>query len=423
MKRKGLIVSMALYTAACLIAGCSNTSDSGTSLFPVSGKEKPLVLANFQEASLVLGQPDFTTGAATTAAGNTFAKDSWVQAAVVQNKLFIPDGVWNRIMVYDDLPSANNQDASALLAQLDYISTSANRGVGASQYMTLKGPQTIDSYGEHVVITDFGNNRLLIYNDIPESYNAAADVVVGQPDFSTTDAGNAAATADTIYRPESAVFADGKLIVTDAGNSRILIYNRIPSENGASADLVLGQGDFTHNIDNDDNQDGAQDANPTARTLGYPEGVWSDGKKLIVADETNHRILIWNTFPKFNFQPADVVIGQSSMTTNAFSAGAAGLYDPNFITVYAGQLIVADMFNNRVLIYNRIPSVNGASADIVLGQGDFDHIAGNDDNQDGTTDANPTARTMFKPSGVCVMDGKLIVSDYSNSRQLVFETQ
>ncbi|MEO7523220.1 MAG: hypothetical protein ABIT58_03960 [Ferruginibacter sp.] len=36
----------------------------------------------------------------------------------------------------------------------------------------------------------------------------------------------------------------------------------------------------------------------SAATLLYPSGVWSDGIKLIVADAWNHRVLIWNSFPK-----------------------------------------------------------------------------------------------------------------------------
>ena len=128
--------------------------------------------------------------------------------------------------------------------------------------------------------------------------------------------------------------------------------------------MVLGQSDFTHHTANDDNQDGFYDGGPTARTFCYPTDVWSDGTKLIVADNTNSRVLIWNTFPTANFTPADVVLGQS----------------------------------------------------------DFTHNAANDDNQDGSYDS-PTVRTLYYPTGVYLFETKLFVTDYYNSRFLIFESQ
>ena len=67
--------------------------------------------------------------------------------------------------------------------------------------------------------------------------------------------------------------------------------------------MVLGQNSFTNCIANDDDQDGADDGVPTARTLASPTGVWSDGTRLVVADKSNNRVLIWNSFPTTNFTP------------------------------------------------------------------------------------------------------------------------
>lgn len=48
----------------------------------------------------------------------------------------------------------------------------------------------------------------------------------------------------------------------------------------------------------------------SAKSLHYPSGVWTDGKQIILADAWNHRVLIWHQFPTHNYQEADTVIGQ-----------------------------------------------------------------------------------------------------------------
>ncbi len=145
----------------------------------------------------------------------------------------------------------------------------------------------------------------------------------------------------------------------------MLIWNSFPTTNFQPADLVLGQSDFTHNQYNDDNQDGVADATPTARTLFDPYvGVWSNGRQLFVTDSSNNRVLVWNSFPTTNFQPADEVLGQS----------------------------------------------------------DFVHDQYNDDNQDGTPDATASARTLNYPVGVFVRRDKLLITDNGNHRVLVFKS-
>lgn len=119
---------------------------------------------------------------------------------------------------------------------------------------------------------------------------------------------------------------------------------------------------------NDDDQDGAPDSAPSARTLSQPyEGMWSNGLQLFVADTGNNRVLVWDSFPTENFQPADFVIGQS----------------------------------------------------------DFAYFTKNDSNQDGLPDESgeASARTFGSPLGLVGNRDKLLVIDEDNSRVLVFESQ
>lgn len=57
----------------------------------------------------------------------------------------------------------------------------------------------------------------------------------------------------------------------------------------------------------------------------------------------------------------------------------------------------------------------------MLGQDSFTDNAANDDDQDGTQDTNPTARTFNSPTGVYFFDGRLLVADNNNNRYLLFQ--
>jgi hypothetical protein len=271
-----------------------------------------------------------------------------------------------------------------------------------------------------MLIDEYSNHRVLIWNTVPTSTQARADVVVGQAGFGLSVA---ECTQSGLSSPESIETIDGKLIVTDSDNNRVMIWNTIPASDGALADIVLGQNSFTSCVPNDDDQDTIADANPTARTLSYPSGAWSDGTRLIVADSSNNRVLIWNTFPTSNFTPADVVLGQGDMTSNATGLSDKGMDFPYHMTANGNQLFVCDSGNSRVLIWDSIPTTSYAPADRVLGQSDFVHGTQNDDDQDGTNDGQPSARTLSLTSGVYAFDNKLIVADTNNNRYLIFEEQ
>ncbi|UCD55526.1 MAG: hypothetical protein JSV93_01640, partial [Candidatus Omnitrophota bacterium] len=185
-----------------------------------------------------------------------------------------------------------NMSADVVVGQADFISRTANPGgVGAN---TLQSVGRVFSDGTHLFIADYNNNRVLIYNSIPTSNNASADVVVGQPDFTSNSFNQTGsltvAGANTLLAPRS-VFSDGKhLFIADTTNNRVLIYNSIPTYNNASADIVIGQPDFTSNSINQTGSTALAGAN----TLSAPRSVSSDGKRLFIADAVNSRVLIYN---------------------------------------------------------------------------------------------------------------------------------
>jgi hypothetical protein len=199
--------------------------------------------------------------------------------------------------------------------------------------------------------------------------------------------------------------ADGKLFVSDRNNNRVLIWNSIPTANGAPADVVIGQPDFT-----------SSDGHTTQTGLDEPEGLWSDGTQLVVADEANNRVLIWNTIPTTNGAPADLVVGQPDFTAldNPEPPNEQSLNQPGGVGSDGSSLYVEDSSNNRILVYSPFPTSNNPEASVVLGQADFTHSDRNAGN------ASASAQTLDFPFGLSIIGTQLIVNDFGNNRYLIF---
>ena len=294
------------------------------------------------------------------------------------------------------------------------------------------------------------NNRVLIYRNLAAQLpgltseiqpyagrcpvcGGMADVVLGQPDFSTSDL--KPASAQTLRLP-TAVATDGRvLVVADTDNNRVLIWKSIPTTNQQPADLVLGQPDFKSTVVNE-----GRGAVPTARSFRGPQGVWVQGGKLFVADTQNHRVLIWNSIPTSNFQPADIVLGQPSfeaatqdnLAATTVAAKPDNMLNPVSVTTDGVSLLVSDLGHNRVLMWNSIPTKNQTPADLALGQPDLTSAVAN--NSSALCDSNGTdssgnntypakcEATLNFPR-FALSDGKrLFIADGGNDRVLVFNT-
>ena len=304
-----------------------------------------LKLTTNQAASFVIGQSNLSSGSwvSTTA--------SSVKAAgpvgIYHGLLLVPDNLSNRILGFYSIPTTDGPNADFILGQ----STVTGNASGTSA-TSFSGPEGVSFSGTgQMAFADVANHRVLIYNEPPITAGVAADVVVGQPNFGSSTPGVCSRTS--LYSPESVFIGHGKLIVADESNSRVMIWNTIPATSGAPADLVLGQADYTHCLFN---AGGAV----SASSFNAPQDVWTDGEKLIVADGPNHRVLIWNKFPTVINQPADIVLGQTSFTVNTQNAGTGsvnrlGMDYPYFVDSNGTQVVVSEQDNNRVLIWNTFP--------------------------------------------------------------------
>jgi NHL repeat len=265
-----------------------------------------------------------------------------------------------------------------------------------------------------LIVCDSGHHRLLVWRYAPKTDHAPADVVIGQPDFAS-EGRNARGDvgAATLNVPTGIAAAGGVLAVADAWNHRVLIWHGYPERSNQPADVVLGQADFR-----------SAEANrgadvPAADTLFWCYGVAIAGERLFVADTGNRRVLVWDRMPTANGAPADLVLGQRDFTTRDENAGGdacgLGMRWPHGIAVADGMVLVADAGNNRVMAWRDLPRVPGRPCSFVLGQAD---VHGLDHNRAAYF---PTAGAMNMPYGIAVQGERLVVADTANSRLLAFD--
>ncbi len=184
-------------------------------------------------------------------------------------------------------------------------------------------PSAMATDGEHFLLADTWNNRILIWNSLPIG-NEPPDIVLGQKDFDSNDSGIG---ADRLNWPRG-VATDGKrVVVADTYNNRVLIWNEFPTENGQPADLVLGVPDFLSRGD----VPWPSPENWEKQYIIWPWAVWTDGQRLIVTSTATASVLVWNSFPTENNQPADLALTDE-----------VGLGTPRTIATDGTRLMISD---------------------------------------------------------------------------------
>ncbi len=364
-------------------------------------------------ADLVIGQQDFVS---TLAAGPGTSLSTGLSApsgvAVdSQGNLYVADTGNNRILRF---PAPFSQPAGAppqpdlVIGQKGFnTGNSPNEGGNcASKTLALSyngqsyvTSLAIDSNG-NLWTTDPLNNRVLMYPAANLSAGAAepvASVVLGQNDFTTNSVPSSGNTPLRLFKgslvqPSSLAFdASGNLYVADL-YARVL-YFQGPNfaSQGQAASRVLG-------VPPPVAQGQPPTVYPTQYTLGFPNangslippnGVFTLGNNLFVADTPAHRIVEYDIPSKWAPEstsfpsPAELAVyGQ-----NGFAAGQANQQQPQpsqftLSTPYGGafvgnQMWVADTGNNRVLAFSANNSNSYSGASVVVGQLDYIYSAPN----------------------------------------------
>lgn len=225
--------------------------------------------------------------------------------------------------------------------------------------------------------------------------------------------------------------ANGIIWVADTGNNRVLgWYNINTFSNGAQADFVLGQRNFT-------SSEGLGPGTTFTSGLNFPTGVAVDSSgNVFVADAGNNRVVRYpvpSQLPPGEPALADQVIGQPGLATRGANQGGLSertLFANNGQAVFhmalifdaQGNLWVSDPGNHRVLRYSAASVGTGAAsnpaANLVIGQLDFRSVVTLPEDNDIRTRGRKNG--MRNPSGIAFdAAGRLFVCDLLN-RVLVY---
>ena len=287
-----------------------------------------------------IGQPDFVTSQSWVAPNaNSYYPHTIVGNA---NVMVVTDGYDSRVLILHTFPETTVA-ADVVLGQPDFISN----GSDCTQ-TSLNGPRgAMVTAGNKLFVADTLNNRVLLWNSMPTSNGQGADVVLGQPDFTTCNApGNNASAANTLSQPWD-VWSDGvHVLVADTYANRVLVWNTFPTSIGQNADAVIGQPDWSTNV-----------AGPIATSLATPAGVTSDGNSIFIAEFENMRVGQWSGLPWQQATPTlGAVLGQPDVNTATCNPGAGTPSDNTMcqlggVSIVGTQLVVADTANNRFLVF------------------------------------------------------------------------
>jgi hypothetical protein len=259
-------------------------------------------IANGENASYVLGQPNFTSSTATTTqSGLSFPQGLAYDAAT--NRLFVGEFFNNRIMVFNVATStiANGENALNVLGQTNFTSSTATTtqsGLNNSEGLAYDGSSS------RLFVAEASNNRVLIFNvasgTIANGENAS--YVLGQANFTSS---TATSTQSGLDFPIGFAYdaTNNRLFIGDDNNNRMMVFNVATSTiaNGENAMNVFGQTNFTSST-----------ATTTQSGFNDPEGDLAYdpvNHHLFVPDSSNNRVL------QFNF---------ISITTASLANGTAG---------------------------------------------------------------------------------------------------
>jgi len=310
-----------------------------------SGNHRVLIwhgwpLGDHGPADVVLGQPDFAAEGP-----KLFHLPTGV--AVIEGQLWVADAWHHRLLVWERLPTKNNQPPDRVLGQPDLAGTAANRGGPVSPFGFF-WPYSFGYVNGWFYVADTGNRRVLGWRGLPED-GRPPDVVLGQSDGYQHGENRDRGVGPDTYRWPHSVAGDGEsLFVADAGNHRVLGYTPPPAAD-RPADAVLGQAGFTSAFELPHVPQGP-------RRLRFPYALALSEGVLAVADTANNRVLLFDGPPRRGAgHAATAVIGQDDFSASGEnrwqSVDRHGLCWPYGLCFHRQWLAIADSGNNRVMIW------------------------------------------------------------------------
>jgi hypothetical protein len=309
-------------------------------------------------ADVVLGQPDeHSEGPWQGPTRSAFGMNLPTGVLVTEGRLVVADAWHHRVLVWSEVPSRTGTLPDMVIGQPDLIGVQPNRG-GEPDAATLYWPFGIAVVDGRFYVADTHNRRVLVWRDGLPLDGRPADVVLGQPTpgHREENRGGEAGPASFRWPHAFAGTGDGGILVADAGNHRVLRWDRHP-EQDMPADGVLGQPDFT----------GCSEFPYVSQAgrLRFPYGLAALHDHLFVADTANNRVLEYAGPSAAHNDVPLTALGQHTLADggeNRWDQVAADtLCWPYGIALHAAGsddvLAVADSGNNRVVLWRRPAAV------------------------------------------------------------------
>ena len=251
--------------------------------------------ASDRAPDLVIGQPDARSVEPNRGEPNGGGHDQGAHCsaaslywpfgiAVAGGRFWVADTGNRRVLGWDGGLPETDRPADVVLGQPDpqHRGENRDRGVGPDSF---RWPHAVAGTDDLLLVADAGNHRVLGWRPQPKA-DAEADLLLGQPDFTTASEWPYGPQRGDRFRFPYAVALDGGcLAVADTADNRILLWDRVPDD-GRAADHVLAQPTFADNGEN-------RWSDVRHDTLCWPYGVSLHGDRLAVADSGNNRVLIW----------------------------------------------------------------------------------------------------------------------------------
>ena len=406
----------------------SVSEDDELDLDEMDEDEEPTEEEKEVGAYLVIGQGDFSMTQSNRGADdpgdNTLSEPQYV--AKYGDMLFVSDRGNHRVVIWEQFPEENGEPCSLVLGQEDFADCLENRGmtttldemtsglgdedldgftISKSEEDTLSQPAGLQVIDGKLYVVDSGNHRILRWSGLPSEDGEAPSLVLGQDNLDDNEANRRGFVGSgSLFFPMGIFSSDDQhIFVADKDNHRVLVWNKIPFSDGWNADVSLGQGGMDERWPNRGEFD-----NVGADTLSFPMGVHFDAEseRVVVVDQGNNRVLIWNKLPRETGVAADVVIGQKDFFSREPNSGKGykracqeGMYFPTDVVCGDMGMFVSDTGNNRVLYWKEVPTENGQLPDLVLGQVNF-----NDNKANRVVEGEATASTLDDPFGMFLIE-------------------
>jgi len=334
-------------------------------------------------------------------------------------RFFTVDRFANRILVYDGNPSrlGNLPSAEVVIGQPDFTST--RRGLGPNRLGAISGTQ-LDEENQRLFVSDGPNNRVLVFDVDPDrlTNDPRAVAVIGQDDLESRNPG----IGPSKFNGPGSIAYDSvleRLFVSDSGNNRVLIFDVNPDNpDGLNAAIaVMGQRDFESRAP----RESLDELRPAE--LSYD----SRHQRLFMAEGLEHRIMVYDAHPDRVGGPARAiaVIGQPDAFSTHPAVSDRRVAMPRIaVDSEREKLYISEGYpaGNRVTVWDISPDnlETGMSALDVIGHETLD---GAPDFFNRMAQGHLDGRSLAAARAVTLdpVDHRLFVPDEYNHRVVVWQ--